>query len=129
MVSIVNDSLPIMWNTLTPSCYAFHILVKHRQYVYRLNRLKYNGTDPNLTCTIYTFICIRDTGQFNCSFLCLFNHRWTCKANTTLKQTNDLVHTVDGRASAHTFSAGSRRKLEINELSCASEVLLGIHLE
>jgi len=51
------------------------------------------------------------------------------RQHRTLKQTNDLAHTVDGRASTQTFSVGSRRKLEIKEFSCPSEVLLGIHLE
>jgi hypothetical protein len=102
MVSIVNYSVPIMWNTFAPLCYAFHILVTHRRYVYRQNRLKYNSTDPNLTCTIYRSSLLFVSGekeQFNCNFLCLFNHRLLSKKIQKLK--------ADKRSCAH----GRRKSL------------------
>jgi len=71
------------------------------------------GTEGNLIAVSFTYSATDDQTR---------QHR-------TLKRTNDRVHTVDRRASAHTFSVGSRRKLQIKELSCVSEVLLGIRPE
>jgi len=55
------------------------------------------GTEGNLIAVSFTYSTTDDQAR---------QHR-------TLKQTNDREHAVDGRTSAHTFSVGSRRKLEI----------------
>jgi hypothetical protein len=131
IVSTVNDCVLIMWNILAPSSYAFHILATHRRYVYQQNRLKYNGTSRNLTCTtidlhFYLYQWAKDN---LIAVFCLFSHRWPSKATQNLKADLPSCAHSSWKSLGKGFIVWSRRKLQIKVLSCASEVLLCIHLE
>jgi len=87
------------------------ILTSHVLFI-EVHIYLYQGTEGNLIAVSFTYSTTDDQAR----------------QYTMLKQTNNRARTVVGRASAHIFSVGSRTKLQMKELCCASEVLLGIRL-